>query len=153
MTTHFQNGLHRLPVRVYYEDTDFSGAVYHASYLRFAERGRSEFLHGCGIRHADLFNRPVPLAFSVAKMDMVFKAPARIGDMLEVVTAFVSFHGARIGVKQAILLEEKPVWQSDVQVACITARGRPVRLPGDVGGLLEPHVSGADNLPDFLQKP
>ena len=73
-----QNGIHRLPVRVYYEDTDFSGVVYHANYLRFAERGRSEFLHSCGIHHSDLFSRPDPLAFTVVNMNIDFLAPAKI---------------------------------------------------------------------------
>ena len=79
-----QNGIHNLPVRVYYEDTDFSGVVYHANYLRFAERGRSEFLHACGIHHSDLFSRPDPLAFTVVNMNIDFLAPAKIDDRLAV---------------------------------------------------------------------
>ena len=148
-----QNGIHRLPVRVYYEDTDFSGVVYHANYLRFAERGRSEFLHSCGIHHSDLFSRPDPLAFTVVNMNIDFLAPAKIDDRLEVVSAYIFIKGARLHIKQAIMLEHRVLWRADVHVACITAAGRPVRMPRDVSSLLEPHLTQEEHLLNFIDKP
>lgn len=148
-----QNGIHRLPVRVYYEDTDFSGVVYHANYLRFAERGRSEFLHSCGIHHSDLFSRPDPLAFTVVNMNIDFLAPAKIDDRLEVVSAYIFIKGASLHIKQAIMLEHRVLWRADVHVACITAAGRPVRMPRDVSSLLEPHLTQEEHFLNFIDKP
>lgn len=148
-----QNGIHRLPVRVYYEDTDFSGVVYHANYLRFAERGRSEFLHSCGIHHSDLFSRPDPLAFTVVNINIDFLAPAKIDDRLEVVSAYIFIKGARLHIKQAIMLEHRVLWRADVHVACITAAGRPVRMPRDVSSLLEPHLTQEEHFLNFIDKP
>lgn len=148
-----QNGIHRLPVRVYYEDTDFSGVVYHANYLRFAERGRSEFLHSCGIHHSDLFSRLTPLAFTVVNMNIDFIAPAKIDDSLEVVSAYIFIKGARLHIKQAIMLDHRILWRADVHVACITAAGRPVRMPRDVSSLLEPHLTQEEHFLNFIDKP
>ena len=148
-----QNGIHRLPVRVYYEDTDFSGVVYHANYLRFAERGRSEFLHSCGIHHSDLFSRPDPLAFTVVNMNIDFLAPAKVDDRLEVVSAYIFIKGARLHIKQAIMLDHRILWRADVHVACITAAGRPVRMPKDVANLLEPHLTQVEHFLNFIDKP
>ena len=148
-----QNGIHRLPVRVYYEDTDFSGVVYHANYLRFAERGRSEFLHSCGIHHSDLFSRPDPLAFTVVNMNIDFLAPAKVDDRLEVVSAYIFIKGARLHIKQAIMLDHRILWRADVHVACITAAGRPVRMPKDVSNLLEPHLTQVEHFLNFIDKP
>ena len=148
-----QNGIHRLPVRVYYEDTDFSGVVYHANYLRFAERGRSEFLHSCGIHHSDLFSRPNPLAFTVVNMNIDFLAPAKIDDRLEVVSAYIFIKGACLHIKQAIMLHHKVLWRADVHIACITAAGRPIRMPRDVSSLLEPHLTQEEYFLNFIDKP
>src|SRR3954451_12506655 len=77
---------HQLPVRIYYEDTDFSGVVYHANYLRYFERGRSDFLRLAGISHTDLGALPEPLVFAVARIDIRYYRPARIDDLIRVVT-------------------------------------------------------------------
>ena len=148
-----QNGIHNLPLRVYYEDTDFSGVVYHANYLRFAERGRSEFLHACGIHRSDLFSRPDPLAFTVVKMNIVFLAPAKIDDRLEVISAYIFIKGARLHIKQAIMLGSQILWRADVHVACISAAGRPMRMPKDVTSLLEPHLTHEEHFLNFINKP
>src|SRR5271163_3525120 len=74
---------HRLPVRVYYEDTDFTGVVYHASYLRYFERGRTEFLRAAGVEHAALLALPEPCAFAVTRISVAFRKPARVDDALE----------------------------------------------------------------------
>ena len=74
--------IHRFSVRVYYEDTDFSGVVYHAGYLRFLERGRPEMLRDLGVDQASLFGAEPPLGFAVARMEIDFRRPARMDDLL-----------------------------------------------------------------------
>ena len=130
--TGFDGKFYVLPVRVYYEDTDFSGVVYHANYLRFAERGRSEFLRAAGVHHADLLTRDPPLAFVVTRMLIDFFIPARIDDELQVVTAFTRAKGPRLTALQLVRRDTEILWQAEVQAACIDLEGAPRRMPPDV---------------------
>ena len=91
---------HRLAVRIYYEDTDFSGNVYHAAYLKFFERGRTEFLRDLRIHHSELMAEG--LAFAVRRMTIDFVAPAHIDDLLTVTTQVVKVGGARLLLAQII---------------------------------------------------
>lgn len=122
------------PVRIYYEDTDFSGVVYHAAYLKFFERGRTEALRSCGISHTELLAREEPLAFSIRKMTTEWLAPARIDDSLEVRTRFVLAKGARMNLSQEIWREETLLTRAEVEAACMSLEGRARRLPPDVIG-------------------
>lgn len=131
---------HMMMVSVYYEDTDFSGFVYHANYLKFAERGRSNFLRLCGIEHTHLLALEPSLAFVVGHMDIGFLAPARIGDMLLVETAFTRLHGARLLAEQRILRDGRPIWQARVTAAIVDLQGRPRRLPKDLAAPLETRI-------------
>jgi acyl-CoA thioester hydrolase len=121
-----EGGVHRLPVRVYYEDTDLSGAVYHANYLKFCERGRSDCLRLIGIHHHELSGR---LGFVVRRMNCDFRKPARIDDLLEVETRFRSWAGARLELGQRILRATDVLFTAEVTVALVDAAGRPKRLP------------------------
>lgn len=118
---------HRLPVRVYYEDTDFTGLVYHANYLRYFERGRSDFLRAAGIGHAELLEADPPLAFVVAEMTVRFLKPARIDDALMVRTRYEAIKGPRLIIEQAITRGEETLCTADVTAACIHLDGRPRR--------------------------
>ena len=100
----FEGREHVLPVRVYYEDTDFTGVVYHASYLRFFERGRTEFLRAVGVEHAALLQLPEPCAFALTKIAVSFLRAARVDDALEVRTKYHSVRGVRIGAAQRLSL-------------------------------------------------
>ena len=124
--------IYRLPIRIYYEDTDFSGVVYHAAYLKFFERGRTEALRACGVHHSELITREEPLAFAVRKMTTEWLIPAKIDDMLEVRTRFVSAKGARMILAQEIWREDALLARADVEAACMSVSGRPRRLPADV---------------------
>jgi len=124
--------IYRLPIRIYYEDTDFSGVVYHAAYLKFFERGRTEALRACGVHHSELLTRDEPLAFAVRKMTTEWLIPAKIDDMLEVRTRFVSAKGARMILAQEIWREDALLARADVEAACMSVSGRPRRLPADV---------------------
>jgi len=137
----FNGTTHILPVRVYYEDTDFSGIVYHANYLRFAERGRSDFIRLAGVNHRNLAARTPSLAFAVSHMNMGFHAPAHIDDLLSVETIFTALRGARMRAVQRILRDGALLWQADVDIACIDMNGRPRRLPADIFTKLEVYLS------------
>ncbi len=119
----------KIAVRVYYEDTDFSGVVYHARYLHFFERGRTEALRSCDISHTDLLARDEPLAFAVRKMTTEWISPARIDDVLEVTTRFLDVKGARMLIEQEIRRGEILVSKADVEAACMNLSGKPRRLP------------------------
>lgn len=119
-------------VRVYYEDTDFSGVVYHARYLHFFERGRTEALRACNISHTELLAREEPLAFAVRKMTTEWISPARIDDVLEVATRFVEVTGARLIIEQAIRREGALIARAEVEAACMNLDGRPSRLPREI---------------------
>ncbi len=124
-----EDGVHRLGVRVYYEDTDFSGVVYHASYLRFMERGRSDFMRWTGLDHGDLMQADGGLAFAVRKMTVEFHSAASIDDVLSVETWMGDMRGASMLVKQRVLNDGAPVVTADVKVALVTRRGKPRRMP------------------------
>lgn len=125
---------HVLPVRIYYEDTDFTGVVYHGNYVRYFERGRSDFLRLAGIGHADLLDRPDPAAFTVVRLELDFKSPARIDDGLEVRTVYESVRGPRLFIRQRIMRGETLICAARVEAACIDLKGRPRKPPS---GLVE----------------
>lgn len=118
---------HRLAVRIYYEDTDFSGNVYHAAYLKFFERGRTEFLRELGIHHSELMAEG--LAFAVRRMTIDFAAPAHIDDLLTVTTEVAAVGGARLRLVQAISRGDEVLTRAEVEVAAIRTSGGPARLP------------------------
>lgn len=121
-----------IAVRVYYEDTDFSGVVYHARYLQFFERGRTEALRACGVSHTDLLNRPEPLAFAVRRMEVDWLLPARIDDLLEVHTSFKEVRGARMRLGQDIRRGGAVLARAAVEAASMSLDGRARRVPADV---------------------
>ena len=134
---------HQLPVRIYYEDTDFTGVVYHGQYVRFFERGRSDFLRVAGIGHADLLARPDPAAFTIVRMEIDFKAPARIDDALLVRTTYDSVRGPRLFITQRITRADKDgaeelIATAQVEAACIDLKGRARKPPAGMVDALAP---------------
>ncbi len=140
-----EGGGHVLPVRVYYEDTDAGGVVYHANYLRFCERGRSDFLRLLDVRHGALRGADGRrLLFVVRRMTCEFLAPARLDDVLEVRTWAGKCSRVRLHLRQEIRLVERggtdaprppqtgPIFTAEVMVAVIDDSGRPARLPDEV---------------------
>ena len=123
-------------VRVYYEDTDFSGRVYHASYLRFFERGRTEWLRRRGFAHRDLAETS-GVTFVVRSLQIEFLAPAMMDDLLVVETSVAAVRGASIDFKQRVLRGDKELVAAEVLVASIRD-GRPARIPTDLRRLFEP---------------
>jgi acyl-CoA thioester hydrolase len=119
---------HTLSIRVYYEDTDFSGVVYHASYLRFMERGRTELIRDLGIDQKELFDEGTALAFAVRAMQIEFLKPAVMDDWLTIETVPVDIKGASMLVRQRVLRGEETLVTADVKVVCVGA-GRARRIP------------------------
>lgn len=126
-TGRFDGREHVLPVRVYYEDTDFTGVVYHANYVRYFERGRSDFLRLAGIGHAELLEADPPLAFVVAQMELKFVKPARIDDALVVRTRYDAIKGVRLLISQTIERDGEVLCRAEVTAVCIHLDGRPRR--------------------------
>jgi acyl-CoA thioester hydrolase len=118
---------HELVQRVYFEDTDFSGRVYHARYLHFMERGRSDYLRLLGIHHRELAQDG--LAFAVRQMEIDFIEPASIDDVLTVRTERHAVSGARIVLDQKVLRGEACLAAARVTVALVGPGGRPLRIP------------------------
>jgi len=127
-----RSGRHVLPVRVYYEDTDFSGFVYHASYLRFMERGRTDYLRLLGVDQRALFEETEKEApgftFVVSSMNLEFFKPARMDDVLEIVTAPQEIKGASITLHQRVMREGETLVEARVRVAFVSG-GRAQRIP------------------------
>ena len=122
---------HRLLARVYYADTDFSGVVYHGRYLEFLERGRSDFLRLAGVHHTELADgrHGEKLVWVVRRMEIDFRAPARIDDVLTIDTRTESVSGARIHMAQQIRRGEDVLIDARVEAAIISEGGRPRRFP------------------------
>jgi acyl-CoA thioester hydrolase len=129
---------HCLPVRVYYEDTDFTGVVYHGNYARYFERGRSDFLRLAGIGHAELLERPDPAAFTVVRLTIDFRRGARIDDALLVRTTYDSVKGPRLFIRQRITRGDELIAEAEVEAACIDLAGRPRKPPSGLVDLLRP---------------
>jgi acyl-CoA thioester hydrolase len=127
-----RDGRHHQPVRVYYEDTDFSGVVYHASYLRFMERGRTNYLRLLGADQRALFEevaKEAPgFAFVVRSMQIDFRKPARMDDLLDVVSRTAEVKGASIVLRQQVMRGDEMLVEATVQVAFVSG-GRAQRIP------------------------
>lgn len=121
------DGVHRFPVRVYFEDTDFSGHVYHAAYLKFLERGRTEYLRALDIHHSELVKEG--LVFAVSRLEVDYLRPARIDDLLDITTRPAELGGARLVLDQTVARGDKALCRARVTAVLLNAAGRPVRLP------------------------
>ena len=142
-----RDGRHLQPVRVYYEDTDFSGVVYHASYLRFMERGRTNYLRLLGADQRALFEevaKEAPgFAFVVRSMTIDFRRPARMDDVLEIVTVPLEVKGASIVLHQRVSRDDELLVEATVQVAFVSdGRARPI--PKALRGAMKAGRDSAD---------
>ena len=122
-------------VRVYYEDTDFSGNVYHANYLKYCERARSDYLRVKGVDQTAMFARGE--AFVVRQMICDFLRPAKFEDVLEVETHLVEMSGARFELEQAVKRGEEVLFSAAVTVAIVDRMGRPKRISAELAETLK----------------
>jgi len=128
-----------LPIRIYYEDTDLSGFVYHANYLRFMERGRTEFF-----RHADVgvsyLDDAEPAAWALRKLSIEYLRPARIEDLVEVRTRAASLTGVRLTADQFIFCGQTLLTRASVEACVVTVTGKLRRIPPEVRDKLLPFL-------------
>lgn len=137
---------HILPVRVYFEDTDAGGVIYHASYVRFAERGRTDFLRLLGTdarRMIDGTNNHEPAAFVVRRMNIDFLRPGRMDDLLEVETRVKELGGASVTLLQTITRAGTRLFEAEVTVVLVSMAGKPLRLSDAVRGAFLAHTQTA----------
>lgn len=129
-----QTGVHRFPIRVYYEDTDMGGVVYYANYLRYIERARSDWVRNLGNDQNAM--RAAGIVWVVRRVEADYLASARFDDLLEVETRVAQVSGARLVMDQVVRRGAQALFQARVTVASMTAEGRPLRLPAEVRALL-----------------
>jgi acyl-CoA thioester hydrolase len=135
----FEGKVHILPLRIYYEDTDLTGMVYHANYLRYMERGRSEYFHALGINLASL-DGPDPLGWTLRSAEIEYFRPARVGDLIEVHSTTASLTGVRVTANQSIYCNGELLTRGSV-VACLTTlSGKPRRIPKEICDKLRPFL-------------
>lgn len=122
---------HHFPLRVYYEDTDLAGIVYYANYLKFIERGRSEWVRDAGVDQMAL-KAEHDLVFAVRRVVADYLAPARFGEDLQVLTRLQALGGASMTLTQSVSRDGQLLFTAEVMLVCMSAAGRAVRLPGVV---------------------
>jgi acyl-CoA thioester hydrolase len=130
-----RGGEHVLPVRVYYEDTDAGGIVYHATYLAYAERARTEVLRAVGLPPSRLA-ADCGIGFVVRRCVVDFLAPARLDELLAVTSTVLDVRGASFDLVQSVRRNEVDLVRLHVKLACIARNGRPARLPDNVSRAL-----------------
>lgn len=131
---------HILPLRVYYEDTDVSGFVYYANYLKFIERGRTDFLRLAGVNHSTLWNEH-GLALTIRHCEIDYLAPARLDDEIEVHTRLTGLRGASLEAEQVVKRDSTELARGRVRIACIGRTGRAARLPAEIRDQLKRFVT------------
>ncbi len=121
------NKVHRFPIRIYFEDTDMGGLVYHANYLKFAERARTELLRHIGVTHIEMIKEK-GMMFVVRSCLLNCLAPAHLDDVLEVRTYLKKLGYAKLDLSQVIVREDQPIATLEVVLACINSLGTPVKM-------------------------
>ena len=130
---------HKLALRVYYEDTDAGGIVYYANYLRFAERGRTEWLRELGFENSELLAQK-GIALAVRSVSAEYLRPARLDDALVVETRLTALRGASLDMAQTVRRGEEELVTMTLTLACMNEDGRAVRIPAEVRMRMTPLV-------------
>ena len=130
------DGVHVMPLRVFYEDTDAAGIVYYANYLKFTERARTELLRLVGLSHSELWAEE-GLTFAVKRCALDYVAPARLDDEVEVHTRVLSVGGASLNAEQIVRRDGHDLVRTRIRIACVDGEGRARRLPARVRDTLE----------------
>ena len=136
----FDGKTHILPIRVYYEDTDLSGVVYHANYLRYMERGRTEFFRLAGVSKMASLDDAEPTAWTLRHASLEFHRPARLEDQLEVRSTCPLLTGARMQAHQKIYCGDTLLVSGKVEACMMTLSGKPRRIPSSVREKLLPYL-------------
>ena len=132
---------HILPISVYYEDTDLSGFVYHANYLRYMERGRTEFFRLSGISKMAGLEEEEPTAWAIRSIQVDYLRPARLDDVIQVRTRLLDLSGVRLKALQRVTLGETLLVEGRVEACITTLTGKPRRLPKNIYQTLAPFLA------------
>lgn len=136
---------HETKIRIYFQDTDAGGIVYHANYLDYAERARSEFLYDIGLSNVDLINKGV--AFVVRRVEMDFRASARLDDLLVVKTQIVDIKNASMVMEQDVCRDNSVLVRMTLQLAFIDPKTmRPIRVPNDIKELFMTYIKSQEEM-------
>lgn len=125
---------HTYPIRVYYEDTDMGGVVYHANYLRYIERARSDWVRNLGNDQNAM--RDEGIVWVVRRVEAEYLAPARFDDELTVETEVTEISGVRLTMAQLVRRGETEIFRASVTAVCINKAGKPIRLPAEIRALM-----------------
>jgi acyl-CoA thioester hydrolase len=141
---YFEGLIHILPISIYYEDTDLSGVVYHANYLRFMERGRTEFFRMARISKMAGLEDEEPTAWAIRSVQMVYHRPARLDDQVEVRTRLVGLSGARMHAIQTVTCGQRLLVEGRIEACITTLTGKPRRLPRNIQETLAPFLTAEE---------
>lgn len=133
----FEGLEHHFALRVYFEDTDLTGVVYHANYLRYLERARSDMLLAAGVDQRTTFESGEG-AYALRSVQLDYRSPARLGEELIVVSRLVSMRAAAVVIQQRVMRGETIVAQGEVEAAFVSPAGRPRRQPAEWVAAFEP---------------
>jgi acyl-CoA thioester hydrolase len=138
---YFEGLIHILPISIYYEDTDLSGVVYHANYLRFMERGRTEFFRMAGISKMAGLEDEEPTAWAIRSIKVEYHRPARLDDQIQVRTRLTGLSGARMHAIQRVTCGERLLVEGRIEACITTLTGKPRRLPRNIQQTLAPFLT------------
>jgi acyl-CoA thioester hydrolase len=130
---------HRFPVRIYFEDTDLSGVVYHANYLRYMERARSDMIRLLGVDQRSVFEAGEG-AYAVSRLTMRYAAPARLDDALVVVSRLIRLRAASVDIQQRVMRSDMVLTDAEVEAVFVAPSGRPRRQPAAWMQAFEPMI-------------
>ena len=140
----FEGKVFILPIRIYFEDTDLSTVVYHANYLRFMERARTEFFRALGGVQSAYLEQAEPIAWALRKLTIEYIRPARIDDVVEVHTTARTLTGARLTAGQSIFCRGQLLTRGSVEACLITLSGKPRRIPQDIRDKFQPFLCATE---------
>ncbi|CAA6606282.1 acyl-CoA thioesterase [Rhodospirillaceae bacterium LM-1] len=132
---------HHFPVRIYYEDTDAAGIVYYANYLRFAERARTEWLRELGHPHQAMIDGP-GLAFAVRRCLVDYLKPAKLDDLLNIVSLVTDVKAASLDLVQEVRRQDAVLARLEIKLACLDNSLKPARIPADLRNRLTEAMRG-----------
>jgi acyl-CoA thioester hydrolase len=141
---HFEGKVHVLPISIYYEDTDLSGVVYHANYLRFMERGRTEFFRLAGISKMAGLEEDEPTAWAIRSAQIDYHRPARLDDVVTVRSILIGLSGARMRAIQRVMRGDELLVEGRIEACVTTLTGKPRRLPKNVAQTLAPFLTAEE---------
>jgi acyl-CoA thioester hydrolase len=134
---------HQADYRVYYEDTDAGGIMYHGNFINFCERGRSELLRHVGIPASEVWDK-TGVGFVVRHIDAEYTAMVKLDDLLNVFTVVTAMKNSSFTMEQEVFCQNKAVFKMDVTIVCIDKKGKPTRIPDALREKFKDYIKDED---------